>query len=128
MPSFKPKTNKNIKYNKKTSVTLDTKHKEYLNVFSKNENHIYDYRCEIYELKQKLVDKSNKLYIEEKLEINDRILELKELIKEMRFKKKDYLLGNSKYIFEYFENKKNISSGIKNETTTNKSKLVNNFF
>ena len=129
MPSFKPKTNKNIKYNKKTSVTLDTKHKEYLNVFSKNENHIYDYRCEIYELKQKLEDKSNKLNIEEKLEINDRILELKELIKEMRFKKKDYLLGNSKYIFEYFENKKNISSGIKTETTTtNKSKLVNNFF
>jgi hypothetical protein len=128
MPSFKPKSSKNIKYNKKTSVTLDTKHKEYLNEFSKNENHIYDYKCEIYDLKQKLENKPNILTIEEKLEITDKILELKELIKEMKFKKKDYLLGNSKYIFEYFENKKNISSGIKSETITNKSKLVNNFF
>ena len=61
MPSFKPKSSKNIKYNKKTSVTLDTKHKEYLNEFSKNENHIYDYKCEIYDLKQKLeIEKTKK--------------------------------------------------------------------
>ena len=38
MPSFKPKPSKKIKFNKKTTVTLDTKHKEFLNEFSKNEN------------------------------------------------------------------------------------------
>ena len=38
MPSFKPKSNKKIKFNKKTSITLDTKHKEFLNEFTKDEN------------------------------------------------------------------------------------------
>lgn len=38
MPSFKPKTNKKIKFNKQKSITLDGKHKEFLNEFSKNEN------------------------------------------------------------------------------------------
>jgi hypothetical protein len=36
MPSFKPKSIKKIKYNKKTSITLDTKHNEFLNEFSKD--------------------------------------------------------------------------------------------
>ena len=39
MPSFKPKTNKKLKYNKKSSVTLDGKHKEFINEFSKNDNY-----------------------------------------------------------------------------------------
>ena len=40
MPTFKPKTTKKIKYNKKTSITLDGKHKEFLNTFSKEETDI----------------------------------------------------------------------------------------
>ncbi len=128
MPSFKPKSSKKIKFNKKSAITIDTKHKEFLNEFSRDENNIYEHKCEIYMLKQKIDQENDSLSIEEKLEINDRISELKEIIKEMKCKKKDYLLDNSKYIFEYFENKKNISSGIKTQTVTNKSKLVNNFF
>jgi hypothetical protein len=38
MPSFKPKATKKIKFNKKSSITLDNKHKEFLNEFSKDEN------------------------------------------------------------------------------------------
>ena len=38
MPSFKPKSNKKFKFNKKSSVTLDGKHKEFLNEFSINED------------------------------------------------------------------------------------------
>ena len=34
MPSFKPKTNKKLKYNKKSSVTLDGKHKEIIDSFN----------------------------------------------------------------------------------------------
>jgi hypothetical protein len=128
MPSFKPKSSKKIKFNKKSAITLDTKHKEILNEFSKDENAILDHKFEISELNKKLQENANELTIEEKLEINDRITELKETIKETKHKKKDYLLDNSKYIFEYFENKKNISTGVKSETVTNKSKLVNNFF
>jgi hypothetical protein len=37
MPSFKPKTTKKIKVNKKTSTTLDGKHKEFINEFNKDE-------------------------------------------------------------------------------------------
>ena len=128
MPSFKPKSSKKIKFNKKSAITLDTKHKEFLNEFSKDENAILEYKCQISEFKKKLLEKSDELTIEEKLEMNDSISELKEIIKETKHKKKDYLLDNSKYIFEYFENKKNISSGVKSQTCTNKSKMVNNFF
>jgi hypothetical protein len=128
MPSFKPKSNKKIKFNKKSAITLDIKHKEFLNEFSKDENTILDHKIEIAELNKKLLENGDKLNIEEKLEINDRISELKENIKERKHKKKDYLLDNSKYIFEYFENKKNISSGVKSQTVTNKSKAVNDFF
>ena len=128
MPSFKPKSNKKIKFNKKSAITLDIKHKEFLNEFSKDENTILDHKIEIAELNKKLLENGDNLNIEEKLEINDRISELKEDIKERKHRKKDYLLDNSKYIFEYFENKKNISSGVKSQTVTNKSKAVNDFF
>jgi len=128
MPSFKPKSSKKIKFNKKLAITLDTKHKEFLNEFSKDEYKMTDHKSEIIYLKKKLEEENNTLNIEEKLEITDKINELKENIKEIKYKKKDYLLDNSKYIFEYFENKKNISTGIKSQTVTNKSNLVNNFF
>jgi hypothetical protein len=128
MPSFKPKIGKKIKFNKNSVVTLDTKHKEFLNEFSKDEKDINEYKYEILNLKQQLEKDIETLSVEERLEISDRIIELKIIIKEMKLKKKNYLLDNSKYIFEYFENKKNISSGVKTQTTTNKSKIINTFF
>ena len=126
MPTFRPKSSKKIKFNKKSAITLDTKHKDFLNEFSKDEDHITNYKYEINTLKQKLADEEST--IEERLDIKDRIIELKELIYETKLKKKDYFLDNSKFIFEYFENKKNISTGTNTQTVTNKSKLVNNFF
>jgi hypothetical protein len=126
MLSFKPKSNKKIKFNKKTAITLDTKHKEYLNEFTKDETTIIDYKHEIAILKQQL--ENDDLTIEEKLEITDKILDLKDTIKTTKNKKKEYLLDNSKYIFEYFENKKNISTGVKTQTSTNKSNAINKFF
>ncbi len=108
-------------------MTLDTKHKEFLNEFSKDEDKITDYRQELTRLKKQL-EEDVELSIDQKLDITDKIGELKETIKETKAKKKEYLLDNSKYIFEYFENKKNISTGIKQESMTSKAKLVNNFF
>jgi hypothetical protein len=128
MPSFKPKIGKKIKFNKNSVVTLDTKHKEFLNEFSKDEKDINEYKYDILKLKQQLEKEIETLSVEERLEISDRIIELKIIIKEMKLKKKNYLLDNSKYIFEYFENKKNISSGVKTLNTTNKSKIINTFF
>jgi len=127
MPSFKPKSNKKIKYNKKSSITLDTKHKEFLNEFNKDQHNVVpELKSEIQELKYKLLN--NELNIEQKLDIEDKINELKEKIKDINLKKKEYFLDNSKYIFEYFENKKNISICNTIQTDSNKTKLVNSFF
>ena len=128
MPSFKPKSCKKIKFNKKSTITIDTKHKEFLNEFSKDEHNVLDYKYEIKNLKQRLEEFGEGMTIEERLDLNDRILELKEIIKETKSKKKDYFLDNSKFIFEYFENKKNISTGTNTQTVNNKAKMLNNFF
>ena len=135
MPSFKPKSAKKIKFNKKSSITLDTKHKEFLHEFNKNEeDRIPDLKLEKQELKKKL--KNINLTIEQRLDIQDQINELNDSIIELKLKKKEYFLDNSKYIFEYFESKKNIStnnsnnnnSNNNNQPSTNKSKILNSFF
>jgi hypothetical protein len=128
MPSFKPKSNKKIKFNKKSVVTIDSKHKEFLNEFSKDECIIQNYKSEIFNFKKQLKNDNKNLNIEQKLDILDKIQELKETIKEKQNKKKEYFLDNSKYIFDYFENKKNISTGTNLQPITNKSNAVNNFF
>jgi len=129
MPGFKPKSNKKIKFNKKTSITLDTKHKEFLHEFNKDENYtIPELKFERQEYKKKLDKESHELNIEQKLDLQDKISEITEKIKDVKTKKKEYFLDNSKFIFEYFENKKSISDGNSVQSSTNKSKMVNTFF
>ena len=127
MPSFKPKTNKKLKYNKKSSVTLDGKHKEFINEFSKNDTYtIPELKNEKIELIKLQKEGEYSLTVEQKLDITDRINEINSTIKELKNTKKDYFLNNSKFIFDYFENKLSISSGI--TTNTNKTQILNNFF
>jgi hypothetical protein len=127
MPSFKPKSAKKIKYNKKASITLDTKHNEFLNEFNKDkEDKIPELKLDIKNLKKQL--KTENLTLEQQLDIQDKINELTKEIKEINLKKKEYFLDNSKYIFEYFENKKNISEGNTIQTNSNKTKIMNSFF
>jgi hypothetical protein len=128
MPNFKPKTNKKIRYNKKASITLDGKHKEFLNEFSKYETDIIpQLKLDKLELNQKL-EKETVLTVEDKLDIKDKINEITKQIKELKLKKKEYFLDNSKHIFDYFENKKNISDGTNEKTINTKNKLVKSFF
>ena len=128
MPSFKPKTTKKIKFNKKSSITLDNKHKEFLNEFSKDENdRIPELKYERQELKDNLEFKKNELTLEQQLDYQDRINEITQTIKEIKNKKKEYFLDNSKFIFDYFENKKSISAGATNNIS-DKNKIVNTFF
>ena len=144
MPSFKPKTVKKIKYNKKVSTTLDGKHKEFLNEFTKDEiDRTPKLRLEKAELKQQLETMSDTMNIEQKMDIQDRIDEITKLLKDIKNKKKEYFLDNSKLIFGYFENKKSISNSqifidniLNNNEDENdnsnkkgsKSKLINSFF
>ena len=131
MPIFKPKATKKIKFNKKSAITLDNKHKEFLNEFSKDDNDkIPKLKMERDELLNKVNNANEALTVELKLEIADRIKEIKAEIIEIKQKKKEYFLDNSKHIFNYFENKKNISDNnlCNMNTSTNKTKILNNFF
>jgi len=131
MPIFKPKATKKIKFNKKSAITLDNKHKEFLNEFSKDDNDkIPKLKMERDELLNKVNNTNEALTVELKLEIADRIKEIKAEIIEIKQKKKEYFLDNSKHIFNYFENKKNISDNnlCNMNTSTNKTKILNNFF
>ena len=124
MPSFKPKTNKNIKVTKKNSTTLDGKHKEFINEFQIDDQDIIPkLEKERDELKQQMSITQN-LTIEQLLDYKDRISEIKKSIKELKQKKKEYYLNNSKHIFDYFEDKQNISK----KETTSKNKILNTFF
>ena len=129
MPSFKPKANKKIKICKKYTSTLDGKHKEFVNDFIKDEFDIIPkLKEERYSLNKQL-EIENHLNIEQIMEIKDRIKEINENIKELKYKKNNYFLDNSKYIFEYFENKKNINNVEEtNKIITSKNQLLFNIF
>jgi hypothetical protein len=129
MPSFKPKATKKIKVCKKYSTTLDGKHKEFVNEFVKDEfDTIPKLKKERYTLKQKLHNETS-LPIEQVMEIKDRIKEINEIVKELKDKKNNYFLDNSKFIFEYFENKKNINNVEEtNKLVTSKNQLLFNIF
>ena len=118
---FKEKTNKTIEVNKKTTVTLDSKHNEKLQEFENDKKNIIPKIRNKIKLFEKRM-KNDNTDLEEQLDITDKIRKLKNEIRSLRKKKKEYLLNNSKYVFNYFENKKNISEG------QSKKILLNSYF
>jgi hypothetical protein len=130
MLSFKPKTTKKIRISKKNSTTLDGKHREFINNFNKDEYDIIPkLKIERNELREKLKNNetTNTMNIEQIMDCKDRIYEITEKINFLKHKKKDYFLDNSKFIFDYFENKKNISN-VENNNVENKTKILDSFF
>jgi hypothetical protein len=129
MPSFKPKATKKIKIFKKYNSSLDSKHKEFVNDFFKDEIDIIPkLKEEKYSLNKQLEIEIG-LTIEEVMDIKDRIKEINETIKDLKIKKNNYFLDNSKYIFEYFENKKNINNVEENnKVVTSKNQILFNIF
>lgn len=114
--------NKHIQKN----VTLDTKHNEMLNKFKHNEKVLIPkYNDEIIKLETSLNNIKTRKQLEKKEIIENKITTLKNKIYKMNKEQKDYYLNNSKYIYRYFEEKKNIS----NENTYKlNNDLINNFF
>jgi hypothetical protein len=122
MPNFKPKTTKKIRVDYRSSITLDGKHNDILNEIHTNEVDEYPKllnkrKC----LEQRLIAEKT-ISIDEKLDIEDKIKDIKLRLKNIKGKKKEYLLENAKDVFQYFENKKNIGK------TENKSTMLNSFF
>ena len=114
MPAFKPKTTKKIIVDQKSTVTLDGKHSEYLEEFEKDIETVEDLLQEKISLQEKLhknhIPKSGSK-LEQHLVRKDRYREVRSKVNSLKKKKIDYFLDNSKYVFDYFENKKNISEG-----------------
>ena len=110
--------------------TIDEKHTEMLNYFDTIETEKIP---QLKEEKKRLVrsiaslkDNQYDLY----LDICDKIKEIKKEIRELKQKKKNYFLDNSKYIFQYFEQKQQISnqSGVVIPCTANHKNVINSFF
>ena len=120
MPIFKPKNTKKIEISKKTSTTLDGKHKEIIDIIKKDQTELLP---QLKQQKKELLKKIKETTtIEERLELQDKLHEVKEQINDIHKKEKEYFLNNSQYIFEYFENKKKIAD------CTNKTTVLDNFF
>ena len=128
MPSFKPKNMKKIKITKKNTITIDGKHSDYLNEFDKDEKEEIPKLIEKKEKLKKDLEKSI-FTLEEKLDMIDTIKHITQTIREIKNKKKEYFLDNSKYIFDYFENKKDISNGKEQvNILTSKNKALDKLF
>jgi len=123
MPSFKHKTNKKIVLDEKTITTLDSKHKEMEKGFESDKTELLPELRARRKHFTKLLEKENEQFsIEQILEIKDSIRDINEQIKCVKKQRKDYYLTNNRHIFDYFENKKEVS------LDNNKTKLLNSFF
>ena len=123
-----PKTKKYLKNQIEQTIkniTLDKNHDNKLTEFNKNENIIIP---KLENEKNKLKNDLNKkkLSFDDKMNIIDRINDINKEIKILKSKKKRYYLDNSKYVFAYFKDKKNISNDCHKEIS--KNTVINNFF
>ena len=114
------------KSNQTTIHTIDIKHSEMLEHFEYIENvKIPELQKEKENLKTDVSNLKDS-QLDEFMKIKDRIQEIQQEIKQLKLEKKQYFLNNSKHIFDYFEQKQQISndSNIVNQNT----KVLNSFF
>lgn len=128
MVSFKQKNIKKIKVDEKSIITLDNKHQNIIDTISNNEKQKIP---SLKEDRKKIASILNRhkenpfLTIEQVMNYQDQINNINEKIKKLKSEKTNYLLNNSKYVFDYFENKKSISDGNEN---IKKNNLLNDYF
>lgn len=111
---------------KSTTNTIDEKHSEMLNYFHEIETTtIPNLKTEKARLKS-IIPTLKDNQIDDYMDIRDKIINITSQIRCLKSQKKTYLLDNSKYIFDYFEQKKQISntSNITNQNTN----VLNSFF
>lgn len=104
--------------------SIDKKHTEMLDNFHKNITETVPKLIAEKKRLKEYIHTLNDNQIEEFLETKDRLKIIKDEINELKGQKKKYLLNNSKYIFDYFEEKKNISNGDNNKNVN----VLNTFF
>ena len=101
------------------NTTIDNYHHSIINKINENKNNLIPVlKKEKKELIEKFNNNKKSLTLDEKNEIKDRIYKIKKEIFKLDEKNNNYLLNNSKYIFDYFEKKKQISDGSINNIST----------
>jgi len=104
MPIFKPKSSKILNTTSKNAITLDNKHRSIIDEITNDEN---EKLPKLKETKQRLKQTYQQATtIDAKLDIKEQIDLISHQIKEIKIAKKEYYLDNSKYVFEYYETKK----------------------
>jgi len=112
-----------MKKNEKSIHSIDKTHGLFLEEFTNNEEVVIP---KLKEAKEQLKSQAKKLkehQIDDFMNIKDQISNINNEIKKLHLKKKKYFLDNSKPLFSYFEEKKNISSG-----ENKKVNVLNSFF
>ena len=106
--------------------TIDEKHTEMLNLFHDIETTtIPNLVAEKTRLKD-IIPTLKDHQIDEYMDIRDKILAIQAQMRSLKSQKKQYLLENSKYIFDYFEQKKQISNT--SNLTNQNANVLNTFF
>jgi hypothetical protein len=108
----------------KTINTIDEKHSEMLQSFHEIENTTIPALLKEKDRLKSLIPTLKEHEIDAYMEIRDKVLAIQRQVKDLKHQKKRYLLDNSKYIFDYFEEKKKINSGDNNQNTV----VLNSFF
>ena len=114
---------KDSKKTRDHTKTIDEKHSDMMNIFYVIENETIP---KLLDEKQTIHSalKQTKMYSDEYHELKEKLEDIKAELKSLKRQKKDYLLQNSKYIFNYYEEKQKISSGENNID----SNTINMFF
>lgn len=108
-----------------SSNTIDEKHREMLDYFHNVETvTIPELTAKKLQLRESMKSWKESGNVEKYMDAKDEIARISETIKRLKNERKRYLLDNSRYIFQYFEDMKKISSGNNNQ---NVNKL-NSFF
>ena len=130
-------TPQRVNLKKNQNISIDEKHTLLMNEFHRIESFVIpNLKEERTKLKNrlKLLTENN---LDEYMDICDKIKKITEEIKSQKNKRKKYLMDNSVFIFNYFEEKKNIANGGTStpvstsggaKTGSEKTKIVNSFF
>lgn len=106
--------------------TIDIKHSELLNKFEKIETELIPNLLNEKETLKQSVSTLKEHQLDEFMKIKDRLREINKELKILKQEKKNYLLDNSKHVFEYFEQKQQISND--SNTINQNTQVLNNFF
>jgi hypothetical protein len=112
MPPFKLNANAH-------TMTLDSRHNEYLRKFKEDEETVIpSYYEQIALLQERLKARPN-----EESTIGESIRTIEVVVQKLEEERLNYLLSNSKHIYGYFDEKKKISEGVHQNVT-----VLNSFF